>query len=152
MAFDNKKTEDDSTERKTLPMPVTCDSCGFELPDDAEKNSGYFVNFLICRDMNRQNKPITGAPSLFLKRIEKGKGEGKIAGSSAGGYHLKDNYTFVRWVVWCVRCHSNKSKLQDMSIKTNNMLPTGENKSLSLEESLKKLTKNQNMKSASRPS
>jgi len=150
MAFDNKKTEkEESFERKTLPMPVTCDSCGFVLPDDAERNSGYFVNFLICRDLNRNSKPITGIPSQFLKRIEKGKGEGKILGNPASGYVLKDNFVFVRWVVWCVECHVKSSKLQGMGRKTNNMKPTGSNPSLSLEESLKRLHRHQNMKSES---
>ena len=152
MAFDGKKkTETEINEKRTLPMPVTCDSCGFELPEDADKNSGYFINYMTCRDLNRQNKPITGTPSQFLKRIEKGKGEGKISGSSAGGYVLRENFTFVRWIVWCIDCHGKSSKLQDMTRKTNNMIPTGNNPSLSITESIKKLNNLQSMKKASRP-
>jgi len=146
--FKNKQDGDNNLTpvRKTLPMPTTCDSCGFELPKDAERNLNYFVNFMICRDMNRNNKTITGVPSQFLKRIKK-DGNDIIAGSSAEGYHLKENFTFVRWVVWCIKCHSRSSRLQDMSRKTNNMKPTGSNPSLSLEESLKRLHRHQNMKS-----
>jgi len=148
-----KKSETESTFiKKTLPMPVTCDSCGFELPEDAEKNFGYFVNYLQCKDLNRNNKIITGVPSQFLKRIEKGKGEGKIAGDSASGYHLKDNYNFVRWIVWCEVCHGKKSKLQGMQRKTNNMKPTGKTEALSIKSAIDKLNKLQNMKRASRPS
>ena len=139
----------DSLVRKTLPMPVTCGSCGFELPEDAEKNTGFFVNFLICRDKNRSNKEIHGMPSLFLKH-DNVHGLYRALGDSAGGYHLKDNYTFVKWVVFCVRCHSNKSRLDDMSRKTNNMIATGKTESLSIEGALKKLRTIQNMKNASK--
>ena len=151
MAKNHLVTTENTFIKKTTPMPVTCDCCGFELPEDAESNSGYFVNFLQCKDISRNNKLITGAPSQFLQKV---KVENNLitAGSSSEGYHLKDNYDFVRWVVWCVRCHSDKSRLQDMKRKTNHMKPDGQMKSLSLKESIKRLNANQNMKRASRPS
>lgn len=126
----------------THPMPVTCKCCGFELPEDAEKNSGYFVNFLSCRDKNRENKIITGVPSMFMDL----DAHGNIKGSSSSGYHLKENFTYVRWVVLCIRCHANKSRNQAMHLKTNNLETTGQAPALSIESALKKLRSLQNMR------
>ena len=146
--FGNKKAGVTELTNKTFPMPVTCGSCGFELPKDAEKNSGYFVNFLTCRDKNRNNKTITGVPSTFM---EIGK-DGKIIGSSTGGYQLRENYTHVGWTVRCVECSSKKTRLDDLSRKTNNLIPTGKHRSLSLEESLNSLRNHQSMRTNSKPS
>lgn len=135
--FSKKDNYKDQLVRKTLPMPVTCDCCGFELPDYADKNEGFFVTQMTCSDMNRNNKKITSSPSIFLKIGRIGNTD-KILGDSAGGYHLKDNFTFIRWVVWCIRCQTNKSRLQDMTTKTNHMKPDGKNKA-TINDAVKKL-------------
>lgn len=149
MAKNHLSNQSETFVKKTMPLPVTCESCGFELPNDADRNVNYFVSYLSCRDMNRNNKIFTGQPAIFLEKNVKDKSE-KVTGDSAGGYHLKENYSFAHWTVWCCRCHSNKTKLQDMSRKTNNLKATGKTEALSIEGALKKLRGLQNMKSASR--
>ncbi len=138
--FKKSYSPEETLVKKTLPMPVECCSCGYELPIDAESNSGFFVNMMICRDMNRQNKTITGTPGQFLK-FGKVLNHEQVLGDSSTGYHLKDNYTFVKWVVWCVKCHSNKSRLANMQSKTNNMVPSGKQPGLSIETAIAKLNK-----------
>lgn len=141
MARNHLEKMDAPDVRRTTPMPTTCNFCGFELPEDAERNFNYFVNFITCRDINRGNKAITGAPSLFLKIDENKQSDrrGKIAGSSAQGYILKDNYAFVNWTVFCVRCHSNRLMKDDMSRKTNHMIPDIPEHASTLNSTLNKL-------------
>lgn len=113
--FARRAEQEKENLNKTLPLPVTCQCCGFELPSDAEKNDKYFVNFLVCLDKNRNCKRVTGVPSQFLEV----DANGRIKGSSDDGYVLRKNYDFFEWVVWCVRCHSKKTMLADKTKKTN---------------------------------
>lgn len=125
MARNHLEKMDAPDVRRTTPIPTTCDKCGFELPDDAVTNRGYFVNQITCRDSTRNNKAFTGVPSTFLKSKDINH-KYKTEGDSATGYVLRENYDFVSWHTWCEPCYSEMVRKQALS-KKYNQLDLGQN-------------------------
>ena len=136
---------DETIKNTTLPMPVTCKKCGYELPDD-KPNKGEFVNQLTCLDLNRNSRKITGVPSTFMEKVTKDKKE-TCEGSSSSGYTLKPNFKFYEWHVFCEPCYVEMCRLQDMSRKVNHLRPDGKAQALSIQQALIKLRSHQNMRS-----
>ena len=105
---------------KANPMPVTCCNCGHEDGEDPMKNRG-FVNYLICRDKNRDNRIVIKHPSYFMEKDEHMKVKG-----DPSGFVLKENFTFYEWKVFCTSCHSSNVKLQEIERPVNNMVRCNE--------------------------
>lgn len=120
MARNHLEKMDAPDVRRTTPVPTTCDKCGFELPDDAVTNRGYFVNQITCRDSARNNKAFTGVPSTFLNRKEKDH-KYQVEGDGATGFVLRENYDFVSWHTWCEPCYSEMLRKQALSKKYNQL-------------------------------
>ena len=139
--FKDPKGFEESISNLTGAVPADCSSCGHEFADDAKNENRGQVNCLSCRDLNRGGKIITGTPSRFLKEGKVNNHERPL-GNPSSGYQLKDNFEFERWIIWCGRCHTNKTKLSGMHRKSNHMKSDGVvTKALSIEQSLNKLKK-----------